>query len=95
MNKCIRQCNLQHRVEPKHPLTFGPPQLMDANVKPSQLTTKEAHLADDDLSANIDDRDAELSNVLSSIETIDDDSLRIGSAEINEGCASRNQDSTC
>ena len=75
MNKFIRQHNLQNGDEPKNPLTFGPPQPMDANVKPSQLITKEADLADNDPPTEIDDGDAELSNVLALIDTMDDDSV--------------------
>ena len=94
MNKLIRQCNLQHGDEPKHPLTFGPPQLMDANAKLFPLITKEADLTDADPCAEIDDRDAELSNMLASIETMDDDFLCAGHAEIPEGCVLSDQGAT-
>ena len=95
MNKFIRQHNLQNGDEPKNPLTFGPPQPMDANVKPSQLITKEADLADDDPPAEKDDGFTELSNMLSPIETTDDDFLCTGSAEIYEGYDSSNQGLVC
>ena len=84
MRKRVRQCNLQHGDEPKHPLPFGPPHPMDANVNPSPLITKEADLADADPCAEIDDEDAELSNMLASIETMDDDFLCAGSIKIPE-----------
>ena len=95
MNKHIRQHNLQHGDEPKHPLTFGPPQPMDTNVKPSPLITKQANLAENVPHAEIDDGDAELSNMLASIETMNDAFLCAGSAEIHEGYISSNQGLMC
>ena len=50
---------------------------MDANVKPSQLITKEAGIADNDLPTEIDDGDAELPKMIASIDTMDDDFLHM------------------
>ena len=91
MSKRISQHYLQHGDEPKHPLTFGPPQPIDANVNSSPLITKESGIADADPYAEIDDGDAQLSNMLASIKTMDDDFLCTGSTEIPEGHVSSNQ----
>ena len=45
---------------------------MDANVNPSQLIAKETDLANDGPSSEIDDGDTELSNILASIEEMDE-----------------------
>ena len=93
MNKRVRQCNLQHGDAPKNPITFGPPQPMDAKVKQSQLIAKKSDLVDNNQPEETDNGDLELRAILASTETMDHDFLCTGSADVHTGNDSINQDS--
>lgn len=92
MNKRIRQYNLQHGDAPKKPQKFGPPQPMDSKVKKANLISKEAELEQD--SEEVDQGDMELTNMLTCINTMDDDFLYSGSVEINDYDHEDNQEKT-
>ena len=73
MSKRIRQCNFQHRDAPEKPIASGPPQPIDTKIKTSSSIIKEACIDDRDQHDKLDDGEAELSNVLVSVETMEDD----------------------
>ena len=72
-NKRVHQHNLQHGNTPKKPIAFGPPHPMDEKINKSPLITKAVNIVDDDQPEELDNRDAELSNMLALIETMEDD----------------------
>ena len=56
---------------------------MEAKIKKLPLITKEAYVDDNNQHDELYHGDIELSNMLASIETVEDDFLCTGSAEIN------------
>ena len=100
MNKRIRKFNLKRGDEPLKPLTFNRPPPMDAGVKKQSLVTKEVAVdvdVNDELEDAIDKGDMELSNMIASIEEMDDEFICAGSAEVPdlETSDENNSDMSC
>ena len=68
---------------------------MDAKIKKSPLVTREANIVDDNQPEEAHDGDVELSNMMASIETMDDDFLCTGHVEINSVNHANNQELMC
>ena len=85
MSKRIHQYNLQHSDKPTKELTFKPPSPRDAGIKNSSLVSKQANIEhhDDQVDEDsIDEGDLELSNMIASIQDMDDNFIYTGYAKM-------------